>query len=236
MLWEWVNPGKQVYILDLDGTLMPSAALDDECYWQAVFSCFGVDGDTPDLHGFEHVTDSGILHEWCRARFGRAPNAKEVARIKQKFVELLETAAADQPACFEPLAGVCDWLKAVAARENVFAGIATGGWGDSARLKLGLAGLDRFDLPLASSDDDMQRTRIMQAAAWKTLGNPPPDGTVFTYVGDGVWDLEAARELGWEFIGIADGTRAVQLKQNGAVNICRDFCRTFGPYENPGKV
>ena len=225
MLWEWVNSGTQVFILDLDGTLMPSAEIDNECFWQAVFACFGKQGQLPDLHQFKHVTDSGILDEWCKRELGRQPRAAETRQIKQHFGQLLESAFDRQPGHFTPLAGVTQWLEAVAANDEVYAGIATGGWQHSARLKLRLSGLDRFCLPLASSDDAVERTAIMRIAARRTLAQKTDDNTVFTYVGDGAWDLEASRELNWKFIGIATGTRAEQLKLAGAAMVRVNFCK-----------
>ena len=73
MLWKWVNSSTQVFILDLDGTLMPTAEIDDECLWQAVFGYFEMRDRPPDLHDFKHVTDSGILDEWCVRELGRPP-------------------------------------------------------------------------------------------------------------------------------------------------------------------
>ncbi|HEY5776696.1 MAG TPA: HAD family hydrolase [Xanthomonadales bacterium] len=225
MLWEWLKDGTQVYILDLDGTLMPSAAIDNECFWQAVFDCFDKRGQLPDLHDFKHVSDSGILHEWCVRELGRAPHAQEIMQIKQHFGQLLESAFMLQPDHFSPLPGVREWLDAVRKSEHVHTGIATGGWEHSARLKLKLSGLDRYDLPLASSDDAMARTEIMQIAAQRILQAHTGDRAVFTYVGDGSWDLKASRELNWEFIGIASGARAEQLRLAGANRIQTNFCR-----------
>jgi phosphoglycolate phosphatase-like HAD superfamily hydrolase len=109
--------------------------------------------------------------------------------------------------------------------EHVVAGIATGGWQHSAQLKLELSGLDHFDLPMASSDDAMARTEIMQIAAQRTLGHQARHDAVFTYVGDGTWDLQASRVLDWRFIGIATGARAEQLKLAGADLIWKNFSR-----------
>ena len=223
MLWKWGNSGTQVFILDLDGTLMPSAKIDNECFWQAVFACFGERTSLPDLHGFKHVTDSGILQEWCVRELGRPPRMNETGQIKQIFVQLLESAYRHEPQHFSPLPGVEKWLQAVHDSEHACAGIATGGWQHSARLKLQLSGLDRFDLPLASSDEAIERTRIMQIAARRTLNNPSENSTIFTYVGDGVWDLQASQALDWRFIGIAQGARAKQLERAGASLILPDF-------------
>lgn len=226
MLWEWVNSGTQVFILDLDGTLMPSAEIDNECFWWAVFGCFGQRDELPDLHDFKHVSDSGILDEWCTRELGRPPRAEETRRIKQHFAQLLETAYTRQPAHFSPFPGVVDWLEAVAGCEYVLAGIATGGWQHSARLKLKLSGLDRYGLPLASSDDAIARADIMRVAAQRTLAHRSGHKAQFTYVGDGLWDLQASRLLDWKFIGIAQGAHARQLRLAGADEVRQDFCKS----------
>ena len=223
MLWEWENSAAQVFILDLDGTLMPSAEIDNRCFWQAMFGCFSERETLPDLHGFEHVSDSGILEEWCIRELGRSPLAQETRQIKRHFLKLIETAALSEPRHFRPLNGVREWLEAARDHDRVYTGIATGGWEHTARLKLKLAGLDVFDLPLASSDDAMARTQIMHIAAQRTLAVETDERPVFTYVGDGPWDLEASQQLGWRFIGIASGAQAARLKQAGATHIQPDF-------------
>ena len=223
MLWQWANNRIHVFILDLDGTLIPSAEIDNQCFWQAVFHCFGARESLPDLHGFRNVTDSGILNEWCLRELGRPPKQKETEQIRQRFLNLLELA---DDRHFEPLPGVIDWLKAVNENKWVFAGIATGGWEPSARLKLKLSGLEHFDLPLASSDDALARADIMRVAAKTTAEDCTATGTVFTYVGDGTWDFQASRLLDWEFIGIATGERATLLQQAGVTCILADFRKT----------
>ena len=225
MLWEWPNTGNQVFILDLDGTLIPSAGVDDRCFWQAVRDCYGEPTVSPDLHGFRNVTDSGILNDWCQLELGHPPGAEETLQIRQRFLDLLKAAWKSEPEHFTPLPGVTAWLEAVQSRSNVFAGIATGGWGHSARLKLELAGLGRFDIPLASSDEAVPRSDIMRIAARRTYQDQADGEAVFTYVGDGPWDLEASRKLDWNFIGIASGERAEQLRKAGATHVHVDFLK-----------
>jgi len=220
---QQANTATRVYILDLDGTLMPSADVDNRCYWRAVFACFGQRDRVPGLHTFRHVTDSGILEEWCLERLGRAPRAEETRFVKQEFLRLIESAYLEEPACFQPLPGVEDWLQSVNASRREYAGIATGGWGHTARLKLELAGLERFGLPLASSDDAGARTAIMEVAARRVLGSKPPGDAIYTYFGDGRWDYLASRELGWRFVGIARGGAARRLRDAGATDVREDF-------------
>ncbi len=231
MLWQWANNTTQVFILDLDGTLMPSAEIDDQCYWQAVFSCFERKGNAPELQHFKNVTDSGILHEWCQRELGRPPSANETENIKRVFLQLLKTNADNHPHLFQPLSGVEDWLQAVSESGQVCAGIATGGWGHSAKFKLQQSGLDRFDLPLANSDNTSIRTKIMQTAAQASIKKYSVEGAGLTYVGDGIWDLQASRLLGWSFIGIASGPQAKRLQRAGARLVIPDFCK---PARNPG--
>jgi len=59
------------YLLDLDGTLIPSHAVDNRCYWSAVSEVFGVNESTLDLEGFSEVTDTLILRAWCLDRLHR---------------------------------------------------------------------------------------------------------------------------------------------------------------------
>jgi phosphoglycolate phosphatase-like HAD superfamily hydrolase len=44
-----------------------------------------------------------------------------------------------------------------------------------------------------------------------------------TYVGDGIWDVYAARDLGWQFIGVGTGPRAERLRSEGASHVVSDF-------------
>ncbi len=204
------------YILDLDGTLMPSHAVDNRCYWAAVHEVFGTAGGTVDLAGFRHVTDSGILREWADQELGRPPSPDEIEAVRGVFLARTEAAARDEPDAFRPLPGVEAWL---ARHPRSRLAIATGGWELTARFKLRAAGLDRFGLPLATSDQAATRTDIMRHALSLLDAIDAP----VVYIGDGPWDVAAARELGWSFIGIAAGTRARDLAAAGAERVHADF-------------
>lgn len=208
-----------VFILDLDGTLMPSHVVDNDCYWRAVEAVYGVPSAIPELQGFAHVSDSGILAQWASEQLNRAPTGDELAAIKREFLRLLEAAAADRPEVFQPLPGADAWLERVNARHPV--AIATGGWGHTARFKLAHSGLARHALPVASADDAVAREDIMRHAL-DLLGEPITRPGV-TYLGDGPWDARAAAALGWAFIGIASGRRAAKLHAAGARSVHENF-------------
>lgn len=205
-------------ILDLDGTLLPTHDLDNRCYWLAVDDVFSTGAEPLDLKGFRRVTDDGILDEWSIQALGRTLAQEERQAVRQRFLERLEQAAAEEPEAFDPLPGVTDWLD---SRAPGSAAIATGGWLHTAAFKLAVSGLDRFALPLAGSDNAPTRTGIMRAAHRQLA--PEMHEATPTYFGDGTWDLAAARTLAWHFIGIAGGERAQALVQAGAERVVADF-------------
>lgn len=209
------------FLLDLDGTLMPSHEVDNQCYWQAVGEVTGQKAATYDLNGFTVVTDNGILREWFEAQFGTSPSDDEISTIKDRFLVLTEQAADKYPEAFKPFPGVIEWLTR--CQESGWkAGIATGGWGHTARFKLKAAGLETFDLPLATADDADKRVDIMRIGM-KRLWPKNQAKARPVYLGDGSWDLAAAKELGWAFIGIASGARARRLRAAGAQKVVADF-------------
>ena len=67
-------------------------------------------------------------------------------------------------------------------------------------MKLRAIGLDPETLTLSSGSDAISRVEIMQIAADRALAGRPADRK--TYLGDGAWDRDASRQLGWDFIGI----------------------------------
>ena len=73
--------------------------------------------------------------------------------------------------------------------------IATGGWRRSAEIKLKTAGFDIAAVPMATSDDAIERTSIMKFA----LTSIGEEVASVTYFGDGVWDKQACDTLGWTF-------------------------------------
>jgi phosphoglycolate phosphatase-like HAD superfamily hydrolase len=218
----------RIHILDIDGTIMPTGEIDNQCFWRAVNDVLGGTPRPLDLHGFRHITDSGILEEWS-ARERRSPLSRaETLEVRARFLELTREAADRFPALFYPTSGLNSWIQETLNSGSAAIGFATGGWRHTARFKLASAGLGSLALPLASSDDAIGRTEIMRIALERTLAyftvpEAAGDKAQITYIGDGIWDLEASCTLGWDFIGIADATQELTLKQAGARLVVRDF-------------
>ncbi|MFQ5350392.1 MAG: HAD family hydrolase, partial [Thermoanaerobaculia bacterium] len=131
-------------------------------------------------------------------------------------------AAEVEPEGFREVAGAADLLGELRARPQWHPIVATGSWRDSALLKLQLAGLDRFALPLASADDGEAREEIVAHGVALANGDGPFAGTVL--IGDKPWDLEAAGHFGFGFVGVGRGRE--KLEASGATRVFDDWQST----------
>lgn len=183
-------------VFDLDGTLLDTNAVDDECFvraWREV----GIDCSGQDWSSFEHVTDAGIAN----ALLTGVMNAGEtLQRVKALFIELLGRAADERPRAFCAIAGAADMLQRLEGA-GWAAVVATGAWEASAMLKLRAAALPT--LPLASADDHPSREGIVRRA----LALAGDRFLRVVLVGDAPWDVEVARRLSLPFVGIGDERR-----------------------------
>jgi phosphoglycolate phosphatase-like HAD superfamily hydrolase len=217
-------------MFDLDGTLVDSSSVDSDCYLQALVDVFGFDLDRidQDWGNYPHVTDSGILQTLCQTELGRNPTVAEVTYYQQRFLELLSTAIIHQP--LQEISGAKQLLDRLDLAPNYAIALATGGWRKTAEFKLQQAGLDRVLLPMACSDDACARVEIMQCAYQRSINlYQQSEFESVTYIGDGVWDGVASRQLAYQFIGIGSGDRANDLWAHGAKYV-------FPHYQNLGEI
>src|SRR5207302_11347160 len=141
-----------------------------------------------------------IFHDVCMPRVGRSPTAREVSRFRQHFIHLLAAASSQSP--FAPVAGADRLLSRLAQSDAHRVSLATGGWRDSARLKMVSAGMCFDDHPAASADDALDRESIMRLSVQRAVELHRGSFASTVYIGDGVWDVHACRALGIPVIGI----------------------------------
>lgn len=180
-------------MFDIDGTLVESYELDSICFVSAVEEVTGICIDS-DWSKYQHVTDSGILNEIIKSN--NILNEKRVhADVKQAFVKRLKQAIELKPIYQVP--GASSFLSLLSSMNNVKVSFATGGWYESALLKLRSAGIDFSKIPIASANNSQSRIEIMRIASIKANieKNAP-----CTYFGDGSWDKKACQQLGFKFI------------------------------------
>ena len=183
-----------VLLFDLDGTLVQSVEFDDLLYQQSVSEVIGRHDFDTRWETYTHVTDMGLLAEIC-TRLEIANTHQVISDVRSVFCGKIKAHLESGAVC-NPMPGAKEALTALNVAGVKF-GIATGSWGDTARMKLEYAGLDVPDV-LASSDDAISRTGIMQHCLRRLNVD---DGSV-VYFGDAPWDVKATAALGWRFIGV----------------------------------
>jgi len=184
---------KHAVIFDIDGTLLNSAEEDDRLYREAVAQVLGEVRLRPTLSDYDPVTDAGILLQILRDN-GIGEDASRIAEVKEAFFQRLESFV-DRQGPFVEIPGAKEALGRLSRSDLYEVALATGGWRRSAEIKLETAGFDIASLPLATSDDAIERPAIMELA----LAAIGEEVDSVTYFGDGLWDARACEILGWKF-------------------------------------
>ncbi len=181
-------------MFDIDGTLIESCDFDTDCFSEAVKTVTGVELNT-DWDSYDNITDAGILDEFVtRHSLGEQ---REIIhkQVRQRFVELVSTHIALSPV--HEIDGAVDFFQRLQTRTDIEVAIATGGWEETARMKLQSAGFDISGLAFASSSDAIQRATIMKTGESR-CNHKAFDSK--TYFGDGIWDKRACESLSYNFI------------------------------------
>lgn len=182
-------------IFDIDGTLLESMAVDNELYFSAVTEVLGP-VSIRKLGDYDHVTDSGVLAQILDDN-GYSASSDITASVKAIFFEGLRRHI-ENVGSFPVIDGALRFVESARQSDDNRVAIATGGWRQSALLKLESAGFDIDGIPLLTSDDSSSRVGIMRSAL-KELGD---DVESVTYFGDAEWDRRACKDLGWNFVAV----------------------------------
>ena len=200
--WPVANgrPGEASFlkaiVFDIDGTLIESMTIDSELFFSSVAAVLGPVEFRAKLNDYDHVTDTGLIAQLMDDNaLSLEPGA--VDSIRTLFVTgLIEHIQTVGP--FTPIHGAIQMIDRLNLAAEYRVAIATGGWRNSALLKLESSGFNVDGVPIVSCDDSPSRTEIMRIALAR-LGN---DFESVTYFGDADWDRRACQTLGWEFVPV----------------------------------
>jgi phosphoglycolate phosphatase-like HAD superfamily hydrolase len=220
-----VRTPDRLIVFDVDGTLTRTCRVDADCYAGALTEVFGLRDVDTDWSQYHHVTDSAILRQLIERAFGRAPTTEERAAFASRLCRLLTAVLDGSPDLATEVPGASALLRALAAEGRWAIALASGALCCSVRLKLATAGLtEAMTLPCATGDDGERREDIVgiaiarAASAWQVNGF-----SRVVAVGDGVWDVRAARQLGMPFVGVSAERGATALVAAGAHSVLDDF-------------
>ena len=191
-------------ILDIDGTLIESMAVDTELYFASIAEVLGPVRTRDKLSDYDHVTDSGILAQLLEDN-EYVYDAEVIEAVRSIFVrKIARHIETEGP--FTTIDGAVEFVDRVRQSDSNNVAIATGGWRKSALLKLQSAGFDINGIPLLTGDDSPSRIEIMRSALAK-IGD---DVESVTYFGDAEWDERACRSLGWTFVAVGPGLGGIE--------------------------
>lgn len=180
-------------IFDVDGTLIKSTHVDSTFFKQSVVDMLGPVKFKKDWSKYCHVTDQGCLMEVLEDNL--IPITPEtIESIKERFFKKIREYIAAKNG-FAEVPGAKRFLNQIADQSLLKIAFATGGWFESAKMKLESARFEFKGIPLITSDDFPSRIEIMRKAL-DSLGNR---FISITYYGDATWDRKATKELGWYF-------------------------------------
>ncbi|WP_299021854.1 HAD family hydrolase [uncultured Photobacterium sp.] len=195
-----------LFLMDIDGTLVDCESVDTKCYSRAIKDVLGVDVDADWSH-YQNVTESGVLDE-ILARNEVIANRLLIHRqVEKRYLERLREFLATHPAELNQVQGAKDFIEQMKERDDTYLAIATGGWESVAKLKLRAVGIDVSNITFASSSDAMSRTEIMALAAFRAKQDTGFSFKRRVFFGHGEWNKFASQELGYDFVAVGENTQ-----------------------------
>lgn len=203
-------------IFDIDGTLTRTSEVNARAFGQAFEDVFEVPLPSRNWSDYPRVSASGLLEDAAQRALHRLPTAPERAALKERCIELVCTYlfsvkdSLEMPGARRALARLQDGGHAIA--------LATGDWRQSAEFKLERAGFEVEGIAMASADDASARGEIIRCAQGRAGANHGPT----VYVGDELWDLNAAQALGLAVVGLS-ANNSERLREGGIPDTIPDF-------------
>lgn len=189
--------GLHLIMFDIDGTLVDSYGFDEECYLRAAKLVLGVE-ISADWASYRHATDSWIIKEAIERYSVQGHKVELQKRFKDNFIRFISDYIHQNPGEVREIKGANAFIQYLLGIKNCRVAIATGGYEETAKLKLSAAGIDFSGCSFSSSSEHLSRIEIMQSAEAKCHTQIPFQSK--TYFGDGEWDREASKALGYQFI------------------------------------
>lgn len=216
---------KGVAVFDVDGTLTRSSDLDDCMFTRTARELLGLAQISLDWATYPHSTDDAIAAFLIAQVRGRPATRAELDAFEEHALSVLrqELAARGGVDAMPGARRVLDAVRGAGWQP----GVATGCWRRSALLKLESAGVALGEVGAAFADDAWPRGGIIARAVERALALAASDRRItpssVVYMGDGIWDVRACRTSGYRFVGIAEGSRAAALRQEGASTVLAGY-------------
>jgi phosphoglycolate phosphatase-like HAD superfamily hydrolase len=202
----------KLIIFDIDGTLTNTNHIDSVCFEKAILDTLSISSIDTNWHKYKYLTDWGIVCEIIQEKLNRVPTSEEIETIRDTFVTYLEAAFVKDNSLCVPINGAQNIFENISIL-GWDIGIATGGWEKSAILKLKTAQIQYQNVPIGNSDDHFEREKIIEIAINRAEQfYKKTSYEKIVYIGDRVWDKNAANKLKINFIGIGSELKLINSK------------------------
>lgn len=202
-----------IAVFDIDGTLTNSVR-PHQIAFEAALRSFNFPALRTQWDTYKDHSDSAIFREaWEEAGL-----SSELALEALEARYLAEYNAAVLTHSVTEIPGASAFLRRLEQSPDWRVVFATGSLREGAKRKLEVVGVDPSAAVVITASEFQTREDIVSTAvrAAKLRFSVPHPARVVS-VGDGIWDLKTAQNLGYEFIGIALGAKAEALGTNGSL-------------------
>lgn len=202
---------KTLLVFDIDDTLTKTAALHIDAFIEGL-KFLGVHEMDTNFGEYLHHTDSYI----SRIIYEKDKGKKFVQEHKTVFEDFLYAKLKEQN--FSEIKGASKLIQQLEQEENIAIAYATGSLLKPAILKLESIKVNYAPLQLVASNEIEEREQIVAKAIQqsKMFYRVSKFDRIIS-IGDGLWDLKTANNLGVEFIGIGEKNKTI-MKENGMQN------------------
>lgn len=209
-----------LFIFDIDGTLTDSIPT----YLPVITKVLGDIGlkdiDT-DYDNYLHHTDLYALEYNYERNFGK----KAPKDLRYEVDQLLETELVKHPPVLE-IPGATSLLKQLQSLDVPFA-YGTGAFPKATAVKMDGSGVPFIEEVLATSLHQVSRVGFVKEAIEKSRDFYKRSSfDRIIAVGDGLWDLKAAQELGIEFLGVG-----IKNKEAMFSNGCKHWVEDYSTFD-----
>ena len=207
---------KNLIVFDIDGTLTDSVTQHIDAFKEVLIE-MGVSEIKDDFKTFKHHTDSYVSKTIFETKQNKKFTKIEFDLFEEGLTEKLCSQTINEIAgaksLIEILNNTCDYGVC----------FATGSLRRPAEYKLNSIGISFEDWQLVTSDTIYDREGIVSKAIENAANyyKVPKFERVIS-VGDGLWDLLTAKNLGLEFVGVGSANKTI-LIENGATVVYEDL-------------
>ncbi|MEM6718503.1 MAG: HAD family hydrolase [Bacteroidota bacterium] len=216
MLHKQIPPKENLLVFDIDGTLLNSENIHQTGFVNALHS-IGVEHVNDDWESYEHLTDSFIAKKNYESDVNRGFSEYMLQRLEAAFLKEIQECQVTE------IVGAKNFLQHIIFETNYAVCFATGSLLLPAEFKLNRAGIEYNSSLLEASNQYFTREEIVKSAIAKAKNHfRATNFQRIISLGDGIWDVKTARNLGIEFIGIGTENQD-KLKAAGVKHHFSDF-------------